>query len=149
MSFKEGDEVRILFDIVSDGTVAGAKRGELIMAQGSTGFIKKIGVFMDDYVFDVHFLKEDKIVGCRENELISADEAWSPPKFKKKDSILAAANIGKNREVLIPAKTAGKVLTIDYHDDLGYIYEVEFENDIKTMMGENQIELSQIDNAQA
>ena len=139
MNFKEGDEVRILFDIVSDGTFAGAKRGELIMPLGSIGFIKKIGIFLDDYVCDVHFLENGRIVGCRENELIPADKEWSPPVFQKKTAIASITDIRKNGEVVIPGDTPGTVITIDYHDDLGYIYEVEFANGVKTMMAEQQL----------
>jgi len=139
--FEEGAHMRVLFDIVSDGTVCCTPRGDLVMKLGSTGYIKKRGTFLDDIVYELDFLEEGKTVGCREHELLPAELPWSPPVFQKKDQIKAVADIKRRGEVVVPAGLRGRVLVLDYHDDLGYIYEVEFENEYRNMVAKEEIEL--------
>lgn len=139
MKFEEGQKVRLLFDVVSDGTVLGIGRGKLVVPLGSEGFVTRIDLFKDDYVYEVDFLELGRKVGCRDYELIDAEHYWKPPKFGKKDSVETAANITREGSIIIPEGTGGRVLTLDYHDELGYIYEAEFENGERVMVAEVQI----------
>ncbi len=140
--FETGQEVRLLYDVVSDGTVYGVRRGDLLVRYGLTGNIIRRGIFLDDVVYDVHFIKEDRIIGCREHELISADAPWSPPVYQKKDSVTAAADLTKDGKLLISAGTTGTVTSLRFYEEIGYAYEVKFEGDISLVVRESQITAS-------
>ncbi len=124
--FQEGDSVRLLFDLVSDGTVYGSKRGELLVSRGATGHVIRKGIFLDDFVYEVHFMEENRILGCREHELLEGDASWSPPRFARRDAIVSAVDLKEKGELRVPKGTEGRVTVVDYHETLGYIYEVEF-----------------------
>ena len=138
--YEEGDAVRVLFDIVSDGTVHRKRRGELIMPMGRTGYIQKRGILLDDLVYEVHFLEEGQVVGCREHELLLAEENWEPPLFQKKDRIRTTTDLHRKGELVLQKGEEGVVLTLDYHEDLGYIYEVQFSGNHRLMMAGSQLE---------
>ena len=65
--FDYGDEVRVRRNVRNDGTFPGAEVGRLLVRRGSTGFVRDLGTFLQDQViYSVHFLAEDRLVGCRE-----------------------------------------------------------------------------------
>jgi nitrogen fixation protein NifZ len=76
--FAIGQRVKLIKDIVNDGTYPHSKIGTLMMPEGSIGYIKSMGEFLQVIrVYEVHFLGSDmdvEVVGCRENELTSMDE---------------------------------------------------------------------------
>jgi len=61
----------------------------LLVRRGSIGFVRHIGVFLQDQlIYTVHFLEAgNRIVGCRGNELIAADAPWIPNRCHSKSSI--------------------------------------------------------------
>jgi len=42
----------------------------------------------------VHFLVEDRLVGCREEELQRADALWTPSRFELRDKVAAKVPSG-------------------------------------------------------
>ena len=76
--FKLGQRVKLLADVVNDGTYPHAKIGTLMMPKGSIGYIKHMGEFLQVIrVYEVHFFgteMEVEIIGCREHELESMDD---------------------------------------------------------------------------
>jgi nitrogen fixation protein NifZ len=91
--FKEGQQVRLVADVVNDGTYPHASIGTLMMPKGSIGYIKSMGEFLQVIrVYEVHFFgteMEVEIIGCREHELEAVDdgcdnETTESPLFKKK-----------------------------------------------------------------
>lgn len=91
--FKEGQQVRLVADVVNDGTYPHASIGTLMMPKGSIGYIKSMGEFLQVLrVYEVHFFgteMEVEIIGCREHELEAVDdgcdnETTESPLFKKK-----------------------------------------------------------------
>jgi nitrogen fixation protein NifZ len=76
--FKEGQKVKLLEDVVNDGTYPHAKIGTLMMPKGSIGYIKSMGEFLQVIrVYEVHFIgsnMEVEIIGCREHELEAVDD---------------------------------------------------------------------------
>jgi len=90
--FKEGQKVRLVEDIVNDGTYPHAPIGTLMMPKGQAGYIKDMGEFLQVIrVYEVHFVgsnMEVEIVGCREHELEAMDdgcdsESSESPLFRK------------------------------------------------------------------
>ena len=69
------DAVRVIRNIRNDGTYPGQPTGALLVRRGSIGYVRHIGVFLQDQIiYTVHFLEAgNRIVGCRETELIRAD----------------------------------------------------------------------------
>ena len=79
--FHPGQKVRLLEDIVNDGTYPHSPIGTLMMPKGSVGYIKTMGEFLQVIrVYEVHFLGGEtvEIVGCREHELEALEEYIDP-----------------------------------------------------------------------
>ena len=76
--FHIGQKVRLLEDVVNDGTYPHSPIGELMMKKGSEGYIKSVGEFLQVIrVYEVHFLGVDapvEVLGCREHELEALEE---------------------------------------------------------------------------
>jgi len=76
--FKVGQKVRLVEDIVNDGTYPHAPIGTLMMPKGAEGYIKTMGEFLQVIrVYEVHFIGSDmevEVVGCREHELEAVDD---------------------------------------------------------------------------
>lgn len=71
--FHPGQKVKLLEDIVNDGTYPHTPIGTLMMPKGSIGYVKTMGDFLQVIrVYEVHFFGTDMLidaVGCREHEL--------------------------------------------------------------------------------
>lgn len=76
--FKVGQKVKLLEDVVNDGTYPHAKIGTLMMPKGQIGYIKDMGEFLQVIrVYEVHFIGSDmdvEVLGCREHELEAVDD---------------------------------------------------------------------------
>ena len=76
--FGVGQKVKLVKDVVNDGTYPHAPIGTLMMNEGSIGYIKSIGEFLQVIrVYEVHFLGYDgpiEVVGCREMELEALED---------------------------------------------------------------------------
>lgn len=128
MKFDEGAKVRLVYDIVNDGTIYGAARGEQVMSAGAVGYVVKYGIFLlDEIIYEVHFVEEGKIIGCREKELIDGDEPWAPPVFKKGDRVKAAIDLTLNGAVIVASGTEGAIGPVRRHPLYGYVYETRFD----------------------
>lgn len=138
--FQAGQKVRLLFDVVSDGTVYGIKRGDLVVKAGSVGYVKQNGTFLDNVVVDVHFTDIDRIVGCREHELLDGDTPYEPSLYAKKDKVSATVDLKSKGEVVVPKDEEGHILDVNYSDDHGYFYEVEFDNGYTAIVLSQQIQ---------
>jgi len=90
-----GDEVRVIRNVRNDGTYPGLDVGAFLVRRGSVGYVVNVGTFLQDQViYSVHFLEEQKVVGCREEELIRADEPWRPSRFEFRDKVDQPAQFG-------------------------------------------------------
>lgn len=75
--YRVGQRVRLKKDIRNDGTFPFAKVGEILVKAGSEGYIRKIGDFLQVIrVYEVDFIKEGLVFGCREEELEEVEEAF-------------------------------------------------------------------------
>lgn len=77
--FGVGQKVKLVSDIVNDGTYPHAPIGTLLMPKDSIGYIKSIGEFLQVIrVYEVHFFGVQnvpvEIVGCREHELFAMED---------------------------------------------------------------------------
>lgn len=71
--YHTGQKVKLLEDVVNDGTYPHSPIGTLMMKKDSIGYIKTMGEFLQVIrVYEVHFFGVDapvEVLGCREHEL--------------------------------------------------------------------------------
>lgn len=129
--FKVSDSVRVIRNIRNDGTYPGIDRGKILVQKGSLGYVQSIGTFLQDQIiYAVHFLDINKVIGCREEELLSKDSAWKPSLFEYRDKVTPNKILTvKNKIIARPGDVAEvlKVLPYSFDDDQAEIqYHVRF-----------------------
>ena len=111
--FEYGDEVRVVRNVRNDGTYPGKDTGNLLVRRGSTGYVRDIGTFLQDQIiYTVHFLDEDRVVGCREEELQPADEPWTPSRFEFRDKVAAGLTLATGGRVLVELGEVGEIVKV-------------------------------------
>jgi len=124
--FAYGDEVRVVRAIRNDGTMHGFARGDVLIRRGSTGFVREWGTFlMDQVIYQVHFLEQDLVVGCRLQELIPASQPWHAGTLQFGDNVTNLLPLSVNGEVVVPAGDVGRIEGTDQGED-GNSYTVTF-----------------------
>jgi nitrogen fixation protein NifZ len=122
-----GDSVRVTRNVRNDGTYSGALTGDLLIRRGSVGAVVDIGTFLQDQIiYSVHFLDHDRIVGCREEELIGGDEPWVPSAFEARERVLARQILALGSDDRVPRGSPGEVLRI-LRDADTLVYHVHFD----------------------
>lgn len=98
--YEEGQAVRVIRNLRNDGTYPGLATGVLLARRGSCGYVRHIGTFLQDQlIYSVHFVGHDRIVGCREEELQSADEPWIPSRFETRERVRARIALAVQGEI--------------------------------------------------
>lgn len=68
--FEIGQKVRLRKMIRNDGTFPGKEVGEVLAKKGEVGYVVTIGTYLQSaYIYAVHFLQSNYIIGCRFKEL--------------------------------------------------------------------------------
>lgn len=74
-AYQPGDKVISKKNVKNDGTMAGVEIGETVVKKGDVGYVRDIGVFLQQfYIYAVDFVDRGHVVGMREREL-NAGEA--------------------------------------------------------------------------
>ena len=122
------DAVRVIRNLRNDGTYPGCVTGTLLARRGSVGFVRHIGVFLQDQIiYSVHFLEAgNRIVGCRESELIPADAPWIPNRFERGDRVTAKLALAVGGAVAVDPGTSGAVLAVLREPETSADYHVLF-----------------------
>ncbi len=129
--YEFGDEVRIIRNVRNDGTYPGMPIGELLIRRGSTGFVINVGTFLQDQlIYTVNFLDQDKIVGFREEELISINEPWVPSRFESREKVRSKVTLAVRGEVRAMPSTEGEVLKVLRDESGGVQYQVIFHDHV-------------------
>ena len=125
--FDYGDEVRVMRNVRNDGTYPGLEMGAPLIKRGSVGYVQSVGTYLQEYlIYSVHFLPEDILVGCKEEELIPADEPWVESEFEFRDKVQAKIRLAINGEVLVEPNDQGEVLKVLRNMPNGVHYHVRF-----------------------
>ncbi len=83
-SFDMGDRVRVRKLIRNDGTFPGKDIGFHLAKKGDIGYIVGIGTYLQRaYIYSVHFLETNYVVGCLKKELDLAEDR--PPLIEQPD----------------------------------------------------------------
>jgi nitrogen fixation protein NifZ len=126
--FDFGDAVRVIRNVKDDGTYPGADVGQLLVRRGSVGHVVDIGTFLQDQViYSVHFLDINRIVGCREEELIGGADEWVPSRYEFREKVRAALPLGKEGQVVVPGNAIGEIIKVLRNATGGVAYQVHFE----------------------
>ena len=111
--FEYGETVRVTRNVRNDGTYPGMDVGELLIRRGSVGNVIEVGTFLQDQViFTVHFLNHGRMVGCRLEELIGAEEPWNPSRFEFRDKGVCTIDLGIQCNILFNKGTEGEVFKV-------------------------------------
>ena len=140
--FDYGDEVRVLRNVRNDGTYPGLGVGKLLVRRGSVGYVRDVGTFLQDQIiYSVHFLADDRLVGCREEELQPADAPWTPSRFEFRDKVAARIPLGIQGRVLVEAGEIGEILKV-MRGALGAVsYHVHFSGRNTIQVPESALEV--------
>jgi len=124
-----GEAVRLIRNVRNDGTFPGLEPGAFLVRRGSIGYVVDVGTFLQDQViYSVNFLDEGKIVGCREEELIGADEPWTPSKFEFREKVRAIKGLSVGGEMLVELGARGEVIKVIRDAPGGVAYHIHFDN---------------------
>jgi nitrogen fixation protein NifZ len=111
--FDYGESVRVTRNIRNDGTYPGMEVGAFLIRRGSVGNVIEVGTFLQDQIiFTVHFLNHGRMVGCRLEELISADEPWNPSRFEFRDKVVCTVDLSIQGQIQFPKGTDGEVFKV-------------------------------------
>lgn len=122
-----GDRVRLTRNVRNDGTYPNMAVGNLLIKRGSLGFVMNVGTFLQDQIiYTVNFLEHGRIVGCREEELIGADETWVESRFETREKVRARIALALRGEVVVPAGTEGEVFKVLRDLPDGVHYHIHF-----------------------
>lgn len=125
--FEYGDEVRVTRNVRNDGTYPGLDIGAPLIRRGSTGYVQSVGTYLQDQIiYSVHFLNEDILVGCREEELIDVNAAWIDSKFEFRDKVTSRLALSVNGEVIVEEGAQGEILKVLRETESGVQYHVRF-----------------------
>ncbi|OKH24437.1 nitrogen fixation protein NifZ [Hydrococcus rivularis NIES-593] len=73
-AFNMEQKVRVRKLIRNDGTFPGRDIGEVLAKKGDEGYVVSIGTYLQSYyIYAVHFIDRDVVVGCRRKELEAVD----------------------------------------------------------------------------
>ena len=123
-----GEAVRLTRNVRNDGTYPGLPTGAPLVRRGSVGYVVDVGTFLQDQViYSVNFLDEGRIVGCREEELIGAEEVWVPSLFEFRERVRTRGALRMKGETLLAAGEQGQVLKVVRDAPGGVAYHVHFD----------------------
>jgi nitrogen fixation protein NifZ len=124
-----GDSVRLIRNVRNDGTYPGLEAGAPLVRRGSIGYVIDVGTFLQDQIiYSVNFLDEGKIVGCREEELIGAEEAWTPSRFEFREKVRSAKGLSVGGQVLVACGAVGEVIKVIRDAPGGVAYHIHFDS---------------------
>ena len=117
-----GDDVRVTRNVRNDGTFPGADIGDMLVRRGTVGTVIELGTFLgDQIIYSVHFIELDRIVGCREEELIDGDQAWIPNAYDVRERVAARKILKLGADLCVPTGAIGEVLRVlRESDQIGY-----------------------------
>lgn len=129
--YQFGDEVRIVRNVRNDGTYPGVPTGTLLIRRGSTGVVINVGTFLQDQlIYTVNFLDQDKIVGFREEELISIHDEWVPSRYESREKVRCKLTLAVRGEVRATPGMEGEILKVLRDEAGGVQYQVIFHDHV-------------------
>ncbi|VAW64018.1 NifZ protein [hydrothermal vent metagenome] len=112
-AYEIGQAVRLTRNVRNDGTYPGMDTGEMLIKSGSVGYVQNVGTFLQDQIiYSVHFIEDNKVIGCREQELIKESDYWQPCRFEFRDKVTSNKVLTVNGEVIARPGDVAEVLKV-------------------------------------
>lgn len=125
--FEYGEAVRVVRNLRNDGTFPGEPTGRLLIHQGSVGYVRDVGTFLQDQlIYSVDFVDQGRMVGCREQELQAADDPWIPTRFEFHDRVRPTQVLAIQGETIAAPDDEGEIDKVLRHHPGGPAYHVRF-----------------------
>lgn len=125
--YEYGSAVRVTRNVRNDGTYPGMETGETLVRRGTVGYVQNVGTFLQDQIiYSVHFIEINRVIGCREEEIISADAPWNPSQFEFRDKVTSRKILTVNNEVIVRPGDQGEVLKVLSEPGEEFQYHVRF-----------------------
>jgi nitrogen fixation protein NifZ len=67
---------------------------------------------MDQIIYSVHFLQPNRLVGCREEELLDLNDIWVDSAFETRDRVRNKHGLTVRGELKVPAGSIGEILMV-------------------------------------
>ena len=111
--YEFGESVRVIRNVRNDGTYPGMEIGDMLIKRGSVGYVQNVGTFLQDQlIYSVHFIDGNIVVGCREEELISTDEVWTPSRFEFRDKVTPNRILAVKGEIIARPGDVAEVIKV-------------------------------------
>lgn len=138
--FEYGAAVRVTRNLRNDGTYPGEPTGRLLIRSGSVGYVRDVGTFLQDQIiYSVDFIDNQRMVGCREQELQPAEEDWIPTRFEFMDKVTPTRVFTLQGEVVAKPGDPGEIEKVLRHHENGPHYHARF-NGRTLLIGEASLE---------
>ncbi|ABK43700.1 NifZ family protein [Magnetococcus marinus MC-1] len=125
--FENASAVRLIKSIRNDGTFPGKRSGEVLVRKGTVGFVRQAGVFLQEHnIYEIHFIDDDLIVGCREKELQDAELPWVESLFETRDRVMLAVPLEIKGETLVDTDQVGEVVEVNSSNPDKIVCQVHF-----------------------
>jgi len=125
--FEYGSAVRVTRNVRNDGTYPGMETGELLVRRGTVGYVQNVGTFLQDQIiYSVHFIDINRVIGCREEEIINADAPWNPSLFEFRDKVTSRKILTVNSNVIARPGDEGEVIKVLGESGGEFQYHVRF-----------------------
>jgi len=146
--FDFGVAVRLTRNVRNDGTFPGLDVGNLLIKRGSVGYVMNVGTFLQDQIiYTVNFLDQGRVVGCRDEELIGADEPWVESRFETREKVRARLALSLRGEVVVAPGSEGEVFKVlrdlPFDANAGVQYHVHFPGGRMLQVPETLLDSSQ------
>jgi nitrogen fixation protein NifZ len=139
--FDFGVAVRLTRNVRNDGTFPGLDVGNLLIKRGSIGYVMNVGTFLQDQIiYTINFLDQGRIVGCRDEELISADDPWVESRFETREKVISRLALSIRGEVVVPAGSEGEIFKVLRDLPDGVQYHVHFPGGRMLQVAENLLD---------
>ncbi|MBS4017664.1 nitrogen fixation protein NifZ [Azonexus hydrophilus] len=123
------DSVRLIRNVRNDGTYPGLDPGAPLVRRGSIGYVVDVGTFLQDQIiYSVSFLDINMIVGCREEELIGAEEPWTPSRFEFREKVRIVVELPVGSDAVIAEGAIGEVIKVIRDAPGGVAYHIHFDS---------------------
>ncbi len=123
--FDYGHAVRVIRNVRNDGTYPGLAMGTLLVRRGTVGYVQSYGTFLQDQIiYSVHFIDAGRVVGCREEELIDAEDPWIPSLYEFRDKVTPKMSLAIGGEVVATPGEVGEIMRVLRQENGDVAYEL-------------------------